>query len=165
MSFYQSISLGVDYIDGDVVGARTLANSPSSVFISSLYVQPPKSKKHMGSNADNSSIATSPPTFEIASGNFVNAAGKRWRTFIKLIIQTDLDLYCLHVIHVKKRKTGRFSQTIWVATRPKHFRSCCICSTSLHNPIFSIIHHILPFTPSLTQIFHYCPYVDYLISH
>ena len=88
MLYYQSISLGVDYIDGDVVGARTLANSPSSVFISSLHVQPPKGnsksnsnsnskgKMHGGDNTDSSLIATSPPTFEIASGNFVNAAGK-----------------------------------------------------------------------------------------
>ena len=68
-----------------MVGARTIANSPSSVFISSLHVQPPKGnnsnsnsrgKTHGGDNADSSLISTSPPTFEIASGNFVNAAGK-----------------------------------------------------------------------------------------
>jgi hypothetical protein len=74
----QSISLGVDYIDGDVVGAKTIADSPSSVFISSLHVQPAKSKVHAGSNSGNGHdlIATSPPTFEISSGNYVNAAGK-----------------------------------------------------------------------------------------
>ena len=78
MLFCQSISLGVDYIDGDVVGAKTIADSPSSVFISSLHVQPAKSTVHAGSNAGNCSdlIATSPPTFEISSGNYVNAAGK-----------------------------------------------------------------------------------------
>ena len=31
---------------------------------------------HGEDNADSSLFATSPPTFEIASGNFVNAAGK-----------------------------------------------------------------------------------------
>ena len=78
MLFCQSISLGVDYIDGDVVGAKTVADSPSSVFISSLHVQPAKSKVHTGGSAGNGNdlIATSPPTFEISSGNYVNAAGE-----------------------------------------------------------------------------------------
>lgn len=75
----QSISLGVDYIDGDVVGARMMSESPSSVFVSSLHVKPPKMKTE-DTRGQNGLFATSPPTFEISAGTYVNAAGEEYVT-------------------------------------------------------------------------------------
>ena len=71
----QSVSLGVDYIDGNVVGARMMSESPSSVFVSSLHVQPPR-RKTEEVPGKSGMLATSPPTFEITSGIYVNAAGE-----------------------------------------------------------------------------------------
>jgi hypothetical protein len=77
----QSISLGVDYIDGTVVGARMMSESPSSVFISSLHVKPPKGKTE-DVRGQNGIFATSPPTFEISAGTYVNAAGEEYPSYV-----------------------------------------------------------------------------------
>jgi hypothetical protein len=77
----QSISFGVDYIDGTVVGARMMSESPSSVFISSLHVKPPNGKTE-DVRGQNRVFATSPPTFEISAGTYVNAAGEEYASSV-----------------------------------------------------------------------------------
>ena len=72
------MALGVTYIDGDVVGARMFSEAPSSVFISSLHVKPSKTTENVLRTENirtDSMYTTSPPTFEVTAGTYVNAAG------------------------------------------------------------------------------------------
>ena len=54
-----------------------MSESPSSVFVSSLHVKPPKMKTE-DTRGQNGLFATSPPTFEISAGTYVNAAGEEY---------------------------------------------------------------------------------------
>ena len=86
----KTISMGVDFIEGSVVGGRLVESSPSSMSIASVTVRPtitPTSKQSpseslntnttSNSTIDNTSTMVSVPApFEISGGLFVNAAGE-----------------------------------------------------------------------------------------
>ena len=89
--------MGVEYIDGTVVGADLKEDSPSSVKISSLHIHNNSTKmkndqkiaeienmknisnslKSKNSNSNNNNLVGEDPNFKISAGVFINAAGTR----------------------------------------------------------------------------------------
>ena len=98
--------MGVEYIDGTVVGADLKEDSPSSVKISSLHIHNNSTKmkndqkiaeienmkkmqnmenssnmsnnmKSRNNNSDNNNLVGEDPNFKISAGVFINAAGTK----------------------------------------------------------------------------------------
>ena len=84
----KTMSMGVDFIEGSVVGGRLVESSPSSMSIASVTVRPTitptPSHPNKSANTDTTSTSTGdqnpmmvsvPAPFELSGGLFINAAG------------------------------------------------------------------------------------------
>jgi len=106
----KSQSMGVDLIEGSVVGARLQEHSPSSATISTVKVRP--SARATAAAAAGGSTSTStlaPAPFEVEGGVYVNAAGA-WAGHVVSLMAADAQRpAAIAAVPVRPRKRCLFT--------------------------------------------------------